>query len=233
MTAGTDTGLHGRPYTLPRSALAGPRNGRRGRYARRFGCRSRGAARRGLVVRMVRDCWGFAAIRRAGVVESGASIDGSLLYGDLPALDGAETTDIAEALVSEPGRRPQHPKSPGSRVGVERAYLSVDWCRACAVWTRGVVDRATPMSRTRMVTRSVVSDRCAPWRGFSCAATAGCGQRLREREVKGGMPRTRAVPLVACRRSSRIRLRWSLSSCSSAAARSGRICWMRCGRACT
>ena len=41
-------------------------------------------------------------IRREVVVESGASIDGSLLYGDLPALDGAETTDIAEALVSEP-----------------------------------------------------------------------------------------------------------------------------------
>jgi hypothetical protein len=49
-------------------------------------------------------------IRREVVVESGASIDGSLLYGDLPALDGAETTDIAEALVSELDRRPQHPK---------------------------------------------------------------------------------------------------------------------------
>ena len=42
-------------------------------------------------------------IRREVVVESGASIDGSLLYGDLPAPDGAETTDIAEALVPEPG----------------------------------------------------------------------------------------------------------------------------------
>jgi hypothetical protein len=40
-------------------------------------------------------------IRPEVVVESGASTDGSLLYGDLPALDGAETTDIAEALVSE------------------------------------------------------------------------------------------------------------------------------------
>jgi len=50
-------------------------------------------------------------IRREVVVKSGASIDGSLLYGDLPALDGAETTDIAEALVSEFRRRPQHPKA--------------------------------------------------------------------------------------------------------------------------
>jgi hypothetical protein len=60
-------------------------------------------------------------IRREVVVEFGASIDGSLLYGDLPALDGAETTDIAEALVSEFERRPQHPKSPASRIGVGRA----------------------------------------------------------------------------------------------------------------
>jgi hypothetical protein len=58
---------------------------------------------------------------RVAVLLSGASIDGSLLYGDLPALDGAETTDIAEALVSEFGRRPQHPKSPASRIGVGRA----------------------------------------------------------------------------------------------------------------
>jgi hypothetical protein len=72
-------------------------------------------------------------IRRGVVVESGASINGSLLYGDLPALAGAETTDIGEALVSEPGRRPQHPKSPGSRVGVERSCISVGWCRACAI----------------------------------------------------------------------------------------------------
>ena len=63
-------------------------------------------------------------IRREVVVESGASIDGSLLYGDLPALDGAETTDIADALVLAFERRPQHPKRPGSRVGVECAYLS-------------------------------------------------------------------------------------------------------------
>jgi hypothetical protein len=82
---------------------------------------------------MVCDCWVSPPIRREVVVESDASIDGSLLYGDLPALDGAETIDIAEVLVSEPGRRPQHPKSPGSRVGVERAYLHAGRCRACAI----------------------------------------------------------------------------------------------------
>jgi len=53
-----------------------------------------------------------AKIRREVVVESGASIDGSLLYGDLPALDGAEMTDIAATLSPELGWRPQHPESP-------------------------------------------------------------------------------------------------------------------------
>jgi hypothetical protein len=120
-----NTGLHRPPHTLPGSVPPDPRNGRRGGDGRRFGCRSRSTARYGLVVRMVRDCWGFAANPPGGRVESGASIDGSLLYGDLPALDGAETTDIAEALVSEFGRRPQHSKSPGSRVGVERALVRV------------------------------------------------------------------------------------------------------------
>jgi len=51
-------------------------------------------------------------IRREVVVESGASIDGSLFYGDLPALDGAETTDIAEALVSEFEKAPLAPEKP-------------------------------------------------------------------------------------------------------------------------
>ena len=71
-------------------------------------------------------------IRPRRLVASGTSIDGSLVYGDLPAPDGAETTDIAEAL-SELGWRPQHPKSPHSRVGVEHADVdtgnrrSVHW----------------------------------------------------------------------------------------------------------
>jgi hypothetical protein len=58
------------------------------------------------------------------VVESGASIDGSLVYGDLPALDGAETTDIADALVSEFGSAPSTRKAqvPGSVLG---ALISV------------------------------------------------------------------------------------------------------------
>ena len=59
-------------------------------------------------------------IRPRRLVGSGTSIDGSLVYGDLPAPDGAETTDIAEAL-SELGWRPQYPKSPHSRVGFEHA----------------------------------------------------------------------------------------------------------------
>ncbi len=49
-------------------------------------------------------------IRPRRLVASGTSIDGSLVYGDLPAPDGAETTDIAEAL-SELGWRPQHLKA--------------------------------------------------------------------------------------------------------------------------
>ena len=35
---------------------------------------------------------------RVAVLLSGASIDGSLWYGDLPAPDGAEISDIAVAL---------------------------------------------------------------------------------------------------------------------------------------
>jgi hypothetical protein len=38
------------------------------------------------------------AIRRYGVVQFPASIDGSLWYGDLPAPDGVEISDIAVAL---------------------------------------------------------------------------------------------------------------------------------------
>jgi len=82
------------------------------------------------------------SFRRWVVVVFGASIDGSLLYGDLPALDGAETTDIAEALVSESGRRPQHAKSPGSWVGVEHAHLEVGRCRCeRCLNTAGVIER--------------------------------------------------------------------------------------------
>jgi len=60
----------------------------------------------------------FGLTCRVGVLLSKASIDGSLWYGDLPALDGVEISDIAEALVSEFGWRPQHSKSPASRMGV-------------------------------------------------------------------------------------------------------------------
>jgi len=45
------------------------------------------------------DPGGFRATCRRPVLAFGASIYGSLLYGDLPAPDGAKTTDIAEALV--------------------------------------------------------------------------------------------------------------------------------------
>lgn len=68
---------------------------------------------------------GFWSCRRAEVVGFRASIDGSLLYGDLPAPDGAEATDIAGALFLELDWRPQHPDSPGSRAGVERADVVV------------------------------------------------------------------------------------------------------------
>jgi hypothetical protein len=38
------------------------------------------------------------AIRPEGLVQLAASIDGSLWYGDLPAPDGVEISDIAVAL---------------------------------------------------------------------------------------------------------------------------------------
>jgi len=116
-----------------------------------WGCRI-GACRRlvGLVGLAV-VAGGFGPFRREVVVESGASIDGSLLYGDLPALDGAETTDIADALVLAFERRPQHPKRPGSRVGVKCAHLGFGGvARALSERRSWCVDRATLMPRTRM-----------------------------------------------------------------------------------
>ena len=44
---------------------------------------------------MSRVSWGFALTCRRRVLLSGASIDGSLWYGDLPAQTGPEMTDIA------------------------------------------------------------------------------------------------------------------------------------------
>ena len=82
----------------------------------------RALARRGpdkrYVSRVLAEVSGL--IRPRPLVTLYTSIDGSLVNGDLPAPDGAETTDIAEAL-SELGWRPQHPKSPYSRVGVGHA----------------------------------------------------------------------------------------------------------------
>jgi hypothetical protein len=78
-------------------------------------------------------------IRREVVVEFGTSIDGSLLYGDLPAPDGAETTDIAEALVSELGSAPQHPKEPVTGSVLYALISGVGWCRARAVLNRSPV----------------------------------------------------------------------------------------------
>jgi hypothetical protein len=76
---------------------------------------------------------GFGLSCRLRVLLSGASIDGSPLYGDLPALDGAETTDIAEALVSEFESALQHPKGPGFRVGVVSAHVGVGCSRGRAI----------------------------------------------------------------------------------------------------
>ena len=50
-------------------------------------------------------------IRREVVVESGASIDGSLLYGDLPALDGARDDTHSLSPLGECEGRPEKPKA--------------------------------------------------------------------------------------------------------------------------
>ena len=51
-------------------------------------------------------------IRPRRLVASGTSIHGSLVYGDLPAPDGAETTDIAVALSPELRMAPSAPEKP-------------------------------------------------------------------------------------------------------------------------
>ena len=77
-----------------------------------WGCRI-GACRRlvGLVGLAV-VAGGFGPFRREVVVESGASIDGSLLYGDLPALDGARDDTHSLSPLGECERRPEKPRSP-------------------------------------------------------------------------------------------------------------------------
>jgi hypothetical protein len=45
-------------------------------------------------------------------------LNGSLWYGDLPALDGARDEAHSLRSLSEHERRPKHPECPGLRVGV-------------------------------------------------------------------------------------------------------------------
>jgi len=127
-----------------------------------------------------RGCWGSGPFRRKGVVEFGASIDGSLWYGDLPALDGAETTDIAEALVSEFGWRPQHSKSPGFRVGVVCADVGVGCCRAVAARASLLIE---PRCRRP-------SDWCEFLVGDEIASASG--RVWRRRALSEGRPRVRS-----------------------------------------
>jgi len=96
-------------------------------------------------------------IRPRRLVASGTSIHGSLVYGDLPAPDGAETTDIAEAL-SELGWRPQHPNAPQPRVGVEQADVNTGYVVACAGGTRPSIAVDRIASTVPLGTNPVVTD---------------------------------------------------------------------------
>jgi hypothetical protein len=96
-------------------------------------------------------------IRPRRLVASRTSIDGSLLYGDLPAPDGAETTDIAEAL-SEFGWRLQHPNAPHSRVGVEHADVNTGYVVAYAGDTRPTALVECIASTVPLGTNPVVTD---------------------------------------------------------------------------
>jgi hypothetical protein len=77
-------------------------------------------------VRIARVYAGSGLTCRRSVIAFASSIDGSLWYGDLPALVGAETTDIAVALFSEHERRPQHPRTPLVRAAVVRAECRLE-----------------------------------------------------------------------------------------------------------
>ena len=71
---------------------------------------------------IARAGWGFRGLTcRVGVLLSGASIDGSLWYGDLPAPDAVEISDIAAALSLSRIGALSTLEEPGLPVGVGRA----------------------------------------------------------------------------------------------------------------
>ena len=95
--------LPGKTSLPPASARCRPsprqraRSHCRGRYRLRPGCSWIACA-----------CGGFALTCRLGVLLSGASIDGSLWYGDLPAPDGARDDRHSRTFSWRARRRPQH-----------------------------------------------------------------------------------------------------------------------------
>jgi len=112
MAAGTNAVLHRRAYTLP-GALGQPA----GTVGAVGNARASDAGRGTEPAMASWRGWCVIAgvsppIRRAVVVESDASIDGSLWYGDLPALDGARDDTHSPSSPSECKRRPEKPRSP-------------------------------------------------------------------------------------------------------------------------
>ncbi len=112
MAAGITTVLHRRAYTLP-GALGQPAGA-----VGAVGNAPASDAGRGAEPAMAWwRGWCVIAgvslpIRREVVVESDASIDGSPLYGDLPALDGARDNTHSPSSPGECEGRPEKPRSP-------------------------------------------------------------------------------------------------------------------------
>ena len=117
-----------------------------------------------------RVCGVFGLTCRLRVLLFGASIDGSLWYGDLPAPDGARDDRHSRTFSWRARRRPQHLKEPSLLERVLYALMSV-------------VPVADRVARS-LIPSSTPASYLSPCLGLSrtgSSSVAGCQERLRAR----------------------------------------------------
>ena len=81
--------------------------------------------------RIARGYAGFGLTPGMGLVVFGTSIDGSLWYGDLPALDGARDQTHSLSTPRRARRRPNIPNAPVDGSVLDALRLTVMVCLAC------------------------------------------------------------------------------------------------------
>ena len=156
-------------------------------------------------------CWGFALTCRLRVLLFGASIGGSLWYGDLPALDGARDDRHSRTFSWRARRRPQHLKEP--------SLLE----RCCMSW--GLLCLSLIASPARSILSSTHASHLSPCLGLSRTGSSsgpGCQEGLRARRsglthapcgrlwplLSGGSPGSVASTDEGVRPGLRVRARW-------------------------